>query len=244
MENKKDWSAVIRVFGWLLQLATTLKKIAAELDAPFEAFLRLTTERGEATLRAIVQLILNDYNASLPKPAVQEGGHPYRGGKSSNGDALPENHYRVHVTYAPMPSLADLKKEFGEGNVADIFDGRPFTLHASCEGMDRTPGKRVFYLHDAGCELESEEQIAWGLAQRTEVAPSGYRPATHEEVYEFAKTHPELIGFIALGSFMMEGINCSVACVWRDHGRRVFGASSFFIGLRFTRRVLFVSKAS
>lgn len=72
--EKNDWSAVVKVFGWLLGLAVTLKKLAAELGVPFEAFLRLTTDKGETTLRAIVQLVLDEYSASLPKPPAMQGG--------------------------------------------------------------------------------------------------------------------------------------------------------------------------
>jgi len=35
----------------------------------------------------------------------------------TNGNTLPADHYRVHVTYAPMPSFDVLKKEFGKDNV-------------------------------------------------------------------------------------------------------------------------------
>ncbi len=155
---------------------------------------------------------------------------------------LPADHYRVPVTYAPMPSMETLKKEWGEDNVSVIFDGRPFTLHTSCVGMDRTPGERTFYVHDAGGDWESEERIAWGLKQRNVVAPNGYRPATPEETYEFAKAHPELVDFVGLGSLAVNGDNRYVADVWQNDGQRVLG--SYWLGGRWARgyRVLFVAK--
>lgn len=158
------------------------------------------------------------------------------------GSALPPDHYRVRVTYAQMPSMDDLKKEWGKDNVSDIFDGRPFTLHASCVGMDRTPGEKVFYVHDAGGDWESEERIAWGLKQRSAVAPNGYRPATHEETYEFAKAHPELVDFVGLGSFAVLGGGRYVAFVWRLDSQRVLADGWFVSGWRRRLRVLFVSK--
>ena len=239
MKNEKDWSAVVKVFGWLLQLATTLKKLASEMRVPFEAFLRLTTDKGETTLRAIVQLVFDEYSASLPKPPAMQGGAHYR---YAAVQALPSDHYRVSVTYAYIPSIDELKKKWGKDNVSVIFDGRPFTLHASCAGMSRVPGEKVFYLHDARRDWESEELIAWGLEQRNEVAPNGYRPATEEETYEFAEAHPELVGYVGLGAFAMRGVAARcVTCVWLRNGQRILDSS--FRG-RWGRgiRVLFVSK--
>lgn len=237
--NKKDFSLVLWVFGWLLSLVTAIKKLATELKVPFEAFLRLTTDKGEATLRAIVQHVLDDYNASLPKPVVMQGGAHYR---DVAVQALPPDHYRVSVTYARIPSIDELKKKWGKDNVSVIFDGRPFTPHASCVGMSRVPGEKVFYLHDAGRDWESEERIAWGLEQRNEFAPNGYRPATEEETYEFAEAHPELADYVGLGAFAMRGDGRCVASVWRYGGRRVLDDAWF--GSRWPRgsRVLFVSK--
>lgn len=127
-----------------------------------------------------------------------------------------ENHYRVHISYAPIPGMEELKKEWGDDNVEPIFDGRPFTLYAHCIGMDRSPGERILYLHDAGYEEWREEDlIIWGLRQRSMIAPNGYRPATEQEVYEFAKAHPELSDFVGLGSSTTFGGrgNRYVACV-------------------------------
>ncbi|MSR85532.1 hypothetical protein EXS71_03820 [Candidatus Uhrbacteria bacterium] len=114
---------------------------------------------------------------------------------------LPIGHYRVHLTYAPFPSLADLKKELGKNRVSDLFDGQhKWELHASRVGIDRMPGKQTFFLNHIGRDWNREEQIAWGLAQHNTVAPNGYLTVTHEEAYEFLKAHPEFDGYIALGS--------------------------------------------
>jgi hypothetical protein len=154
---------------------------------------------------------------------------------------LPPNHYRVPVTYAPVPSMDALKKEWGKDNVSVIFDGRPFNFHASCVGMGRTPGEKTFYVHDIGHDWESEERIAWGLKQRNAAAPNGYRPATHEETYEFAKAHPELVDFVGLGSFAAGDDRRCVALVWQGVSQRILGSDWF--GDRWFRRarVLFVA---
>ncbi|MFA6447184.1 MAG: hypothetical protein WCW31_02900 [Patescibacteria group bacterium] len=159
------------------------------------------------------------------------------------GETLPANHYRVYVSYAPMPSLVDLEKEFGEKNVSVIFDGREWKLEFSCVGMDRTPGEKVFLVHDFGRAWECEEAITWGLEQRTAVAPKGYRPATHEEGYEFQKAHPELFNFVAPGSFAVAGDDVRyVACLWRGGRRRVLGDEEFYRKGYANNRCLFVSK--
>jgi hypothetical protein len=118
---------------------------------------------------------------------------------------LPPDHYRVRLAYNPLPLFEALKTEFGENSVSHIFDGRPFELNASCVDMDRTPGDRICYLHSAGRNWRREERIIWGLTQRNEVAPNGYRPAIHEEEYEFYRAHPELVDYVALGSSVLDG---------------------------------------
>lgn len=167
-------------------------------------------------------------------------------------NGLPADHYRVRVTYAPMPSMDELKKEWGEDNVSTIVDdGRPFMLHASCVNMDRTPGEKVFYVHDAGRCWESKEQIARGAKRRNAAAPNGYRPATYEETYEFAKAHPWLADFVGLGSFVVVGADRYVARVWRNDlvgrvwkydAQRILGHGPFDGSWHPRSRVLFVSK--
>lgn len=176
------------------------------------------------------------------KPIEQrpQGGHLYRDAPTNN-NTLPANHYRVPVTYASIPSIDELKKEWGKDNVSFIFDGRPFSFHASCVGMDRAPCERTFYVHDAGGDWGSEERIAWGTTQRNAAAPNGYRPATHEETYEFAKAHPELVDFVGLGSFAV-GDNRYVASVWQSDSRRILGYDWCISRWGRRARVLFVSK--
>ncbi len=174
--NKKDWSLVIWMFGWLLNFVTVVKRLATKLNMPFEAFALLTTEEGEGTLTRVLQLILQDYYASL---------------LTGSAAVLPKDHYRDRVTYT-IPDYDTLVKKWGNGNISYYFNGSPFTLHASCKESDFTPGYKVFYLHDAGNNWSRDERIEWGLRQRNRTAPNGYRPATHAEGYAFAEAHPEL----------------------------------------------------
>lgn len=181
--------------------------------------------------------VTKEYRDSAMEGAVQ-------GDEPSNNDALPADHYRVHIAYAPLPSMDELKKKFGKNHVSFIFDGRPWKLHPSCVGMDRTPGKKIFYLHDVGRDWGDDERpIAWGLEQRNQVAPNGYRPATPEETHEFNEAHPdELADYVGLGAFAMHGYRRYAAGVWRVGDRRIFGSRGF--GRRWGRgtRILFVSK--
>jgi hypothetical protein len=118
---------------------------------------------------------------------------------------MPKGHYRVHVTYAPFPSMDRLLAEWGEGNVAEIFDGRPFKLHHLCEGADFAPGERIFYLHDPGHLWNQGEQIVWGENQRSAIAPNGYRPATHVETREFSQVVWHVDSYIGLGASAERG---------------------------------------
>ncbi len=242
--SKKNLSEMEKGGGYFLGLTSNLMDVVRNKAVPFVAIYRLATEGGRTTLDKIVDLAYADWLAEQPQqPEVGEpqGAHPYRHAPP-NGSTLPADHYRVRVTYAPMPSMAALKKEWGKDNVSVIFDGRQFSFHASCVGMDRTPGERTFYIHDAGGDWDSEEQIAWGAKQRSATAPNGYRPATHEETYEFAKAYPELVDFVGLGSFAVGVGFRRVAHVWQGDGERIFGRGWFGDRWYRRRRVLLVSK--
>lgn len=246
--------------GFLGGFLSTLMGFVRESKIPFEAIHRLGKAGGRDTVKKIVDLAYAEWEAEQPKPVSQEllfapkvikgrptgkGKEPTQAGSDApaNGDVLPPNHYRVYITYAPLPSLDELKKKWGEHFVSDIFDGRPFTLHASCVGMDSTPGEKIFYLHDVGDDWESEEQIAWGEKQCSAIAPNGYRPATEQETYEFAKAHPEIVDFVGLGSFAMDGNDRCVADVWQSMvDQRILDHDSFDDGLHQASRALFVCK--
>jgi len=238
--SKKDVSEIERGAGFFQGFVAAMMGVVREKGVPFVAIYRLATDNGRPTLVRIVDLAHADWLDEQPKPSVaQSGGTPYRGGVPV--EPLPADHYRVYVSYAPMPSLADLKKEFGEKNVSDIFDGRTWELHASCVGMSRTPGDKIFFFHDVGRAWEREERIAWGLAQRTAVAPNGYRPATHDEEYEFQKAHPELLDYVALGS-STPFVRRYVARVWCNGGQRILDDRWIGFGFGARNRVLLVSK--
>lgn len=149
-----------------------------------------------------------------------------------------EGEYRAFVSYAPLPSKAQLEAEFGKGNVSDIFDGRPFEKLASCLNMDETPEVKDFLVKCFGRETQSEDNIA-------EMDALGYRPATHIEAYEFQKVYPELqhqFWIVALGSFAKFDGRRFVAVLNADGFRRIFG--SYWFGRRWGARgrFLFVRK--
>lgn len=228
-KQKKDFGLIVWLVGRLLTVLTSMRKTNGHFSVPFEAYERLGSPEGEETLEKVIRLIHEEWLAGQPK--------------TKQPAPLLANHHCVRVTYAPMPSMDDLKKEWGKDNVSVIFGGRPFTLHASCVGMDRTPGEKVFCLHDTGIDdWESEAEIGKALERRDQFASNGRRPATEEETYEFAMAHPELADFVGLGSFAMHGGYRLVAGVWQRGSQRVLG--SYWVGDRFRRRirVLLVSK--
>ncbi len=230
-KSKKEISELESIHGVYQGFFISLWNIVREKAVPFAAIHRLGTEGGRATLGKIVDLASEDWQAEQPNMS-----EPFQG-------TLPENHYCDYVSYSPMPCHAELEneKEFGRGNVSVIFDRHFFTPHSSCARINRTPGWKIYYIHDVGRDWESEEQIAWGLKQRSAIAPNGYRPATHDEEYEFTKAHPELLDYVAPGdSARNHGSSPYIALVWARDGRRVLG-NSFFYGLFSSRiRILFV----
>lgn len=186
--KKKDWSLVIWLFGWLLSFMTVLKKLATKLEVPFEAFEHLGTEAGEEALKRVLQFILQEYWVSQSR---------------SRTKPLPPDHYRLFVTYADIPSWDDLEAYWGKNKVSKVFDSRiPIFSHASCVGKTRTPGEKIYYLRNVGRAWRPEEEIAWGLEQRTAAAPNGYRPVIRVEAYEFFRAQPDFGDYTCLGEYI------------------------------------------
>lgn len=97
--------------------------------------------------------------------------------------------YFIPVSYEPMPSVKELEKEFGRGSVSRIFDGRPFTKHPSCEGMDESSGIRIMCIKRFDVWTEPEEVIqAMARANRVE---RSYHPGTEKELLEFSRAYPD-----------------------------------------------------
>lgn len=135
------------------------------------------------------------------------------------GRPLGEDEYLIPVSYAALPSHLNLSKEFGPGHVSDWYDGRPFQKHASCVGMDETPGNRVFLVVHFDRKTKSEENIA-------EMDKLGYRPATHLEAYAFARAQPDYqrhFMIAALGSYLTHRDCQLVTLLSGNLHMRVFG---------------------
>lgn len=191
-------------------------------------------------VQAIIEGRVGIRNELVGEP---NGAHPYRSAPSNGIPALPPDHYLVHISYAPVPSRSELEKEYsGKDSVSVIFDGRAWELHESCQGMDETPGDRAFWVAAPPSEMldDSEKIIAWAAAQKSDFAPKGYRPATHQEEIEFARKHSDLqrkYWIVALGSSAMDGGRRRVAVLRSDSGWRILNGHWFddrrYSGLRF-----------
>ncbi len=162
---------------------------------------------------------------------------------AKGNEKLPPHHYRIRITYAPLPSMAKLEKKFGKGNVSRIFDGRKFKPHRSCIKADLTPGVKVLWAAEVPADVldDSEKIIVWADKQRNEFAPKGYRPATHQEIYEFQKKR-WIDWLVALGSFAMVSDFHCVAALHCDSDRRIFGHDWFGDRWHAVDRFLFVRK--
>ncbi|MEK7545923.1 MAG: hypothetical protein AAB554_02490 [Patescibacteria group bacterium] len=233
---KRNVSEIETGVGYFMGFATGLMDVVREKAVPFAAIYRLVTAGGRTTLGKIADLAYADWLAEQSKPVQQTGDHRYRGMPS---EPLPLDHYRVTITYAPLPPMRQLEEEFSKGGVSSLFDGREWKKHASCVDMDETPGEKVFLTKDFGRSMDDEEAIAWGQK-------NGYRPATHKEAYEFAKAHPELqlqFWIVACGSSALGDVGLRyVAVLCADDGRRLL--DGFPVDGRWiaSRRFLFVRK--
>jgi hypothetical protein len=121
-----------------------------------------------------------------------------------------------------MPSFAELEKEFGKGNVSNIFDGRTWEFHPSSQNFTPTETQEMVLKH-FDREITSGEAIA-------EMNKEGYLPATHFEAYEFAKANLELqrqFWIVALGSSTMGGDHRCVAVLRGGSDGRILGNGWF-----------------
>jgi len=182
------------------------------------------------------KLTLKEVEAFLcMSPARRTQALSAAGSRGAKRQRLPPDHHRIVFSYyAPMPPMAQLKQELGEGCVSNIFDGRPWDLHPNCEGTDRLPGERIVWMADLPeeVELRSEAIISWAGAQQTEFAPWGYRVGTHLEGYQVWRYAPELYlagRWAMLGSSTLYGVDRCVAVLFEGDRGRSFDAFCFDI---------------
>lgn len=111
--------------------------------------------------------------------------------------------YIVPVSYAPLPPLSELEKEFsGHNSISYLFDGsREWQKHPACSGMTENSGERAMVIARFEKRITSEQAIALGKEH-------GCRPATAYELLAFARANLGLkpdAWIAALGSFVVEG---------------------------------------
>lgn len=180
----------------------------------------------------------------ITKLMVRKYKHQNSGARTKE-EQLPPNQYRVRLSYS-LPAEDELRKRFDEVINGFLFDGsQNWERHASCVGMDETPGDKTFLLKCFGEIMKSEDIIAWGLGH-------GYRPATHIEAIEFAEAYPEVqleapVFLIALGSFTTHhdykwSGDRKIVVLSQLQGARVLGTYGFDDGFNDDDRFLFVRK--
>jgi hypothetical protein len=170
------------------------------------------------------------------KVSASHGGQ--RSGSYPAVESPGEVEYLAHVDYAPLPSIAELEKEFENGYVANSFDGRAFCKHTSCASIDETPGDRVFLVKNFNRDIKLEDVIV-------EMDKQGYRPATHLEAYAFQRAYPKVqrkFWIMAPGSFVAGFDNSCVAMLGCSDGCRDFTINSFGNERQPGDRFLFVRK--
>jgi hypothetical protein len=173
--------------------------VLGNLDFAFEFFkaiARAVTDQGgtlEHMRRAVKDRRLQTQIAGLIIPP-----------STPAGDRLREGEYLVYVGYNMPRDQDTLEAEFGKGRVVDLlWSDAEWKKEPCCADIDETPGERVMLLKQFDREVKSEEAIA--EAQRT-----GYRPATHHEVYAFQKANPDV-----QYKFPIVGLGSSIP--WENH---------------------------
>lgn len=166
-----------------------------------------------------------------------------------NSDNLEPNHYRLLVTYTPLPDVATLKKMFSKV-YHNLFDGRAWTRHKSCAKIDETPGEREFLLAEIpadflGKRIHTIEDDLFEHYDRL-----GYRFAIHVEAVEFANAEPELqrknwiyaLGSSTLGSYRDRSGQSFVTSLGEESLERVLCCSWTGLELDNNSRFLLIRK--
>ena len=182
-------------------------------------------------------------SAEQPKPREQTGS-PYRGGPTSD---LPPNHYRLHVSYAPLPGVAALEPKFsGKNSVSYLFDGRAWERHSSCVTIDEISGEREFLVAEVPEQFLGKRIDAVWNDLATHFDREGFRFAIETEAVEFSAAQPELQRknwIYAIGSSALrdDGNRC-VAVLFAFRRGRILGGGRVGRELDGGVRVLLVRK--
>ena len=138
-KDKKGWDleALLSVVGFVFEIMRVVVRALQKRNGTVEHLRRLLKE--PELVDKVFALIVGEETGYILLRA---------------GESL------VPVAYAAFPSFAELEKEFGKGNVSDLFDGRAFQKHASCMDIDETPGDRIFLVKHFNREIKSEDAIA------------------------------------------------------------------------------------
>ena len=189
---KKNISLVEQGAGYFMGTVTGLMDAVREKGVPFEAVYRLVTPTGRVTLGKMAEIAHADWLSEQPRPVEPKGGSPYRDAPP-NGNALPADRYRMHVTYAPLPRMSELEKRYsGKDSVSALFDGRAWKRHASCAEIDQTPSEREFWVAEVPHQFlgKAIHDCLDDIAAHFDAL--GYRFSIETEAVEFADANPEL----------------------------------------------------
>jgi hypothetical protein len=223
---KRNVSEIETGAGYFMGFANAMMEVVREKAVPFAAIYRLATADGRTTLGKIVDLAHADWQAEQPKPAGQDdaeprpnGGHPYRGGVQTNGNAP----FSAPIVY-DQPEFEELKRRF-PAYVNPDYKGKRFDPIERCKGVSKENREVAFeYVHMAR-DASTDEVLA-------EMDRRGLRPALFEEILGFAEKYPDeqrKYPIVALGS--ESGVDGSryVAYLWfGDSGRSL---DLYWVGL-------------
>lgn len=185
-KQKKDLSLIVWAFGWLLALVTAIKKIASRLKVPFDAFDRLGSPEGEATIEKIVEIIFKDWQTEQS------------GEKASST-------FSAWVVY-DQPKYDDLKRH-KLNHVQHDFRYGKFSPIDRCKSVSCENREVAFEYVCIGHAIRGDDEV---LAEMNRLR---LRPALYEELLGFAEKyfdeslkHP----IVAIGSRMesMEKYQC------------------------------------
>lgn len=225
-KEKKDWDldTVLSIVGFVFELMRVIVNALRKRGGTIDHLRRLLKE--PALVDHVFDLIVDKATKIV----------------------LCAGEYLVPVTYAVLPAMAELERQFSKGGVSDLFNtSYAWEQDKSRKDFDNVPGDKAILVKQFTPEeikemggLESENIITWGLK-------NGYVPGNKEELYALG-INPETsdlqrqFWIVALGSSTMDGGSRYVAMLCSASSRRILGSNWFGREWDSDHRFLFVRK--
>ncbi|MEO5927845.1 MAG: hypothetical protein ABIO72_03940 [Patescibacteria group bacterium] len=158
MGKRTDYAALKQGLGLARGLSDEFVQVCEARDVPIEAIHRLVRPEGRATMEAVAERILADWQKEQPKPVNDKPT------------------FTAHIVYT-RPSFEELKRQF-LCYVNDDFRDRRLDPIECCKAISKESREVTFEYVYMGHDASTDEVLA-------EMDRKGLRPALYEELLGF-----------------------------------------------------------